>query len=60
MVEAMPKLQGRTELTDGMSKLVESYEDVWDGRDETDNFQQKHDTELAKDVSDNINTRFYF
>ena len=56
----MPKLQGRTELTDGMSKLVESYEDVWDGRDETDNFQQKHDTELAKDVSDNINTRFYF
>ena len=49
-VEAMPKLQGRTELTDNMSKLVGAYEDVWDGRDESDNFQQKHDPELTKEV----------
>ena len=48
--EAMPKLQGRTELTDMMSKVVDSYEDVWDGRDESDNFQQKYDVELGKDV----------
>lgn len=48
--EAMPKLQGRTELTDSMAKCVGNYEDVWDGRDESDNFQQKHDVELGKEV----------
>jgi IQ and AAA domain-containing protein len=48
--EAMPKLQGRTELTDAMAKCVAQYEDVWDGRDESDNFQQKHDVELGKEV----------
>lgn len=48
--EAMPKLQGRTELTDGMAKEVEEYEKTWDDRDESDNFQQKHDVNLAKDV----------
>lgn len=48
--EAMPKLQGRTEVTDNMAKCVGLYEDVWDGRDESDNFQQKHDVELGKEV----------
>jgi hypothetical protein len=48
--EAMPKLQGRTELTDSMLKTVKDFEDVWDGRDESDNFQQKHDIDLAKRV----------
>jgi hypothetical protein len=48
--EAMPKLQGRTALTDSMAKCVGAYEDVWDGRDESDNFQQKHDVELGKEV----------
>ncbi|RYH15223.1 AAA family ATPase, partial [archaeon] len=48
--EAMPKLQGKTELTDAMSKLVQEFEEVWDGRDESDNFQQKHDVELGKSV----------
>lgn len=48
--EAMPKLQGKTELTDAMVKVVHEYEDIWDGRDESDNFQQKHDTELGKQV----------
>lgn len=49
-VEAMPKLQGRSELTDAMYKNVQDYGETWDGRDETDNFQQKHDVDLAKDV----------
>jgi hypothetical protein len=48
--EAMPKLQGKTELTEAMSKLVQEFEEVWDGKDESDNFQQKHDVELAKTV----------
>lgn len=47
---AMPKLQGRTELTDRMTDCVKSFGQVWDGRDEADNFQQKHDASLAKDV----------
>jgi hypothetical protein len=46
--EAMPKLQGKTDLTSGMLKNVQSYEKTWDGRDEADNFQQKHDVDLAK------------
>ena len=48
--EAMPKLQGRTELTDHMAKGVGLYEEIWDGRDESDNFQQKYDVGLAKEV----------
>lgn len=48
--EAMPKLQGRTELTDNMSKIVTSYEEIWDGRDESDNFLQRHDVSLGKEV----------
>lgn len=48
--EAMPKLQGKTELTEAMVKAVHEFEDIWDGRDESDNFQQKHDVELAKQV----------
>jgi len=48
--DAMPKLQGKTDLTSGMLKNVQEYESTWDGRDETDNFQQKHDVDIAKTV----------
>jgi hypothetical protein len=48
--EAMPKLQGKTELTESMLKSVKEFEDTWDGRDESDNFQQKHDIDLGKTV----------
>eukprot|EP01041_Mallomonas_annulata_P004376 gene4375-8717_t len=48
--QAMPKLQGRTELTESMYKTVLEYEDVWERKEETDNFQQRYDVELAKDV----------
>lgn len=47
---AMPKLQGRTELTENMAKNVNNFENVWESRDESNNFQQKHDVNLAKDV----------
>jgi len=47
---AMPKLQGRTDLTESMYKTVTDYEDVWEAKDESDNFQQRHDVELAKAV----------
>mmetsp|Transcript_22524 Transcript_22524/g.32908 ORF Transcript_22524/g.32908 Transcript_22524/m.32908 type:complete len:897 (-) Transcript_22524:73-2763(-) len=46
----MPKLQGKTELTAAMYDLVQEFEEVWDNRDETENFQQRHDVELAKNV----------
>lgn len=46
----MPKLQGKTELTSSMYQYVKEFEDVWENRDESENFQQRHDVELAKDV----------
>jgi hypothetical protein len=51
--ETKPKLQGRTD-TDSMLKTVKDFEDVWDGRDESDNFQQKHDTDLAKIIRETL------
>ena len=48
--EGMPKLQGKTELVVSMQEGVEVYEKVWDGKDETENFQQRHDIELGKEV----------
>merc|ERR1711916_423363 len=47
---AMPKLQGKTETTNGMVKLVDEFEVTWENKDESDNFQQKHDVELSKHV----------
>ena len=47
---AMPKLQGKTELTEALAGLVGGYEETWDGRDESDNFQQRHDVDLGKQV----------
>ena len=47
---AMPKLQGKTELTLNMAKDVSHFENVWESRDESNNFQQRHDINLAKDV----------
>ena len=46
----MPKLQGKTDLTSSMFQYVQEYEETWESRDETENFQQRHDVELAKDV----------
>merc|ERR1711991_1307726 len=47
---AMPKLQGKTETTNGMDAMVNEYEGTWESKDESDNFQQKHDVELSKQV----------
>ena len=49
-LQPMPKLQGKTELTETMYKAVQSYEDTWENKDESDNFQQRHDVELGKSV----------
>ena len=46
----MPKLQGKTELVMSMASDLEVYEKVWDGRDEAENFQQRHDIDLGKEV----------
>jgi hypothetical protein len=46
----LPKLQGKTELTENIAKNVHSFEEVWEERDESNNFQQRHDVNLAKDV----------
>lgn len=46
----MPKLQGKTVLTENMFEMVEDFEEHWESRDEADNFQQRHDVELAKNV----------
>merc|ERR1711988_1464714 len=47
---AMPKLQGKTETTNGMVTLVNEFEGTWENKDESDNFQQKHDVDLSKQV----------
>lgn len=49
-VEKPPQLTGPTELTSNMNSAVQQYEKVWLNRDETSNFKQRHDVELAKDV----------
>lgn len=47
---AMPKLQGRNEVTENMAKALQGFEETWANRNEDNNFQQRHDVELAKDV----------
>ena len=47
---AMPKLQGKTEVTVAMLDMVKDFESVWEDRDEGDNFQQRHDVDLSKQV----------
>ena len=47
---AMPKLQEKTDTTNGMVNLVKEFESIWENKDESDNFQQKHDIELSKQV----------
>mmetsp|Transcript_33895 Transcript_33895/g.44710 ORF Transcript_33895/g.44710 Transcript_33895/m.44710 type:complete len:899 (-) Transcript_33895:293-2989(-) len=46
--EKPPALQGKTALTEAMVGSIGTYEDVWQERDESDNFAQKHDVELVK------------
>lgn len=46
----MPKLQGKTELTASMFQYVNEFEETWENRNEEENFQQRHDVELAKNV----------
>lgn len=48
--EQPPQLTGPTELTTSMLSTVDQYDQVWLDRDESNNFHQKHDVELAKDV----------
>jgi len=45
---APPPLQQRSELTTGMHGKVGGYRSEWLGKDESYNFAQKHDAELAK------------
>ena len=47
--DAMPKLQGKTALTEAMSKMVHEFEAKWNDED-PDNYQQKHNVEQAKEV----------
>ena len=44
----MPLLQGKTELTTAMAAEIAAFEGDWEERDESENFAQKHDVELAK------------
>ena len=44
---AMPKLQGKSALTEAMAKMVEDFEAKWADNDE-DNPEQKHNLDLAK------------
>ena len=45
-----PPLTGPTELSKAMAEAVGTYEDTWLERDETENFAQKHDEDLARGV----------
>jgi hypothetical protein len=47
--EQPPQLTGPSEIVGTMSKGVGAYDTLWLDRDESDNFQQKHDVGLAKD-----------
>ena len=44
-----PSLDGMSDLTMNMKGYTEEYEGVWQDRDESGNFIQKHDPELAKE-----------
>ena len=48
--EKPPPLTGPTELVTTMHTCVNLYDEVWLDRDESNNFAQKHDVELAKNV----------
>ena len=48
--ELPPPLTGPSELCTKMAGGVGQYEKVWLDRDESDNFYQKYDVDLAKDV----------
>ena len=43
-----PILQKITPVILNMKENVESFEDIWEDKDESENFQQKHDPELGK------------
>lgn len=47
--EQPPQLTGPSEIVGTMAKGVGAYDTLWLDRDESDNFQQKHDVGLAKD-----------
>eukprot|EP00753_Platysulcus_tardus_P020054 PLAT7719.1.p1 GENE.PLAT7719.1~~PLAT7719.1.p1 ORF type:complete len:919 (+),score=579.46 PLAT7719.1:53-2758(+) len=46
--EKPPPLVAPPELTKEMDRLIRDYEETWLDKDESDNFQQKHDVPLAK------------
>ena len=45
----LPSLDGYSNLTQTMDAQCNEYSDIWLERDESENFAQKHDAELAKD-----------
>ncbi|CAN0542003.1 unnamed protein product, partial [Ectocarpus sp. 12 AP-2014] len=47
--ELPPPLQGKSELAEKIFAEVKHFSGVWEDRDESDNFAQKHDVSLAKD-----------
>lgn len=49
-VEKIPPLTGPTQFTATLQDCLNRYSGVWLDRDESGNFQQKHDVELAKNV----------
>lgn len=46
----MPKLQGKTEVTEAMFTMMKKFEETWEERDEGENFKQKYDADLVKDL----------
>lgn len=46
----MPALQGKTEVTEAMFTMMQKFEETWEERDESENFKQKYDSELAKEL----------
>jgi len=50
VVEKIPPLSGPSLFSSTINETLDRYEDLWLERDETENFQQKHDVKLAKNV----------
>jgi IQ and AAA domain-containing protein len=47
--EAPPQLHGKSAITTAAFERVVAYKGIWEGKDESYNFRQKHDVELAKE-----------
>ncbi|CAK9091174.1 Dynein regulatory complex protein 11 (IQ and AAA domain-containing protein 1), partial [Durusdinium trenchii] len=49
-VEKIPPLSGPSVFSQTLKDSLDRYDEIWLERDESDNFQQKHDVSLAKNV----------